>query len=85
MKSNDELVNELRPGPLPATRAVTPEQKREVIERLLAAWMRAPDLRLGQLISNSVYEPVSGRMVDLFTIEDVVFVESVERFAGYFR
>ena len=37
MKSNDDLVNELRPGPLPATRAVTPEQKREVIERLLAA------------------------------------------------
>ena len=37
MKSDAELVNELRPGPLPATRAVTPEQKREVIERLLAA------------------------------------------------
>ncbi len=35
-------------------RATTPEAKRAVIERLLAAWMKQPEWRLGQLIENSL-------------------------------
>lgn len=33
-------------------RAETPEQKRAVIERLLAVWLRTPQQRLGQLLDN---------------------------------
>jgi hypothetical protein len=31
----------------------TPEQKRAAVERLLAAWLRLPDERLGQLLLNA--------------------------------
>lgn len=34
-------------------RAITPEQKRFIIERLYAAWLVFPRLRLGQLIELS--------------------------------
>ena len=58
-------------------RAETPEQKREVIERLYAAWLQAPLLRLGQLIENRVVrKPV------LFYVEDFQLVEQVENLAG---
>jgi hypothetical protein len=33
--------------------AQTPEQKREIIERLYALWLQHPTLRLGELISVS--------------------------------
>jgi len=35
-------------------RANTPEQKKEIIDRLLVVWLSVPDLRLGQLIANVV-------------------------------
>ncbi len=44
-------------------RALTPTQKREVIEDILAAWLMLPELRLGQLL-HAVEE------VPLFYIED---------------
>lgn len=34
-------------------RAVTPEDKRIIVERLLAAWSASPDERLGQFIVNA--------------------------------
>lgn len=56
-------------------RASTPEQKREVIERLYAAWCEQPDMRLGQLIQNSVLGDIA-----VFYVEDYRLIESVETF-----
>lgn len=44
--------------PIPG-RAQTPGEKRAVVERLYAAWLAAPELRLGQLITNALL-PGSG-------------------------
>ena len=55
-------------------RAETPEQKRQVIERLYAAWLANPDSRLCQLIMNATHpNPV-------FYIEDMDLVTQVEKF-----
>ena len=35
-------------------RAHSPEQKRAVVERLYEAWLREPELRLGQLLFNAL-------------------------------
>jgi len=37
------------------------------------------------MIAGGTYERTDGGRSDLFVIEDVVLVESVERFTGYFR
>ena len=58
-------------------RAETPEQKRAVVERILAAWEKSPTLRLGQLIENARYR-VPGPKPDLFNIEDEALVIAVE-------
>ena len=55
-------------------RALTPAQKKEVINRLYVAWLSDPDLRLGQLIVNALPE---NRM---FYIEDFELVESLESY-----
>jgi hypothetical protein len=34
-------------------RAKTPEQKRDVVERVLACWLKCDHLRLGQLLCNA--------------------------------
>jgi len=56
-------------------RALTDQQKRAVVERLLAAWRVVPKLRLGQLLINS-----EGLGRDLFYIEDETLAELVEAF-----
>lgn len=56
-------------------RAVTKEQKRAVVERILRAWEQMPEQRLGQLIVNSV----GGG--DPFYAEDNVLVQFVEYYA----
>lgn len=57
-------------------RATTPEAKREVIERVLEAWMKAPEMRLGQLIGNAVRgdQPV-------YYLEDQPLVEELAAFS----
>lgn len=55
-------------------RAITDQQKRVIIERLYAVWIKNPELRLGQLIWNGMKEH------DLFFEEDVYFVELLEEF-----
>lgn len=52
-------------------RAQTPEQKREVIERIYAAWLAQPHLRLGQFIMNAVEDP--------YYVEDFALVKALER------
>lgn len=53
-------------------RALTPEQKKEITDRLLAAWLRTPELRLGQLI----FVVTGGR--DIFFDEDFSLLEEIE-------
>lgn len=53
-------------------RAITPEDKKIIIDRLYACWLKIPDERLGQLIWNSY-----GRH-DFFYVEDEDFVEHLE-------
>lgn len=52
-------------------RAYSAEQKRAIIERLYALWLRWPELRLGQLIMN-----IFG---DIYHVEDSVLIEELER------
>jgi hypothetical protein len=66
-------------------RAETKEMKRAMIEKVLAAWEKAPQLRLGQLIVNATSKP-DGRFdrddtyeQRLFYVEDAVLVETIEK------
>lgn len=52
--------------------------------RLAHAWMRHPDLRLGQIISNVMKADNSARQPNLFYIEDEELVEEVERYMREF-
>ena len=56
-------------------RAITSEQKRELIKRLFIAWDKSSYLRLGQLLYCAMGN-------DLFRIEDQVLIEKVEMFIG---
>ena len=56
-------------------RALTATDKREVLDRIYAAWLKAPQLRLGQLLECAL--PL--RQDDAFYIEDWPLVEAVER------
>ncbi len=64
----------------PAGRAVTPQQKLAVVERILSAWLTRPHLRLGQLIEFARF--TRGDMKDLFYVEDERLVAIVEAVAG---
>ncbi len=54
-------------------RAKTPEEKRAVIERVLAVWLQHPALRLGQLLENVCQDD------GLFYVEDSELAERLER------
>lgn len=61
-------------------RAITPEAKRELVERLLALWLEWPALRLGQLIMNTM-RPTHAQ---LYNIEDHDLVSKLEKdYEGY--
>jgi hypothetical protein len=60
--------------PTPSGRALTPAQKRALIERLLVAWQHAPYLRLGQLLELGID--------DLQNVEDDELVAAAERAAA---
>ena len=62
-------------GRLPPGRSDTLVKKLITMKRLLAAWTRAPDLRLGQLIDVSL-QPSN----DLFYVEDDVLIAMIETF-----
>jgi hypothetical protein len=59
------------PDPIPG-RAATPEQKRAIVERLLALWLEKPALRLGQLLDNAHAGPL------LYYIEDEALIGLLE-------
>ncbi len=62
-------------------RAVTPGQKRAVIERLYAAWLHQPQQRLGQLLQNAIHHPLRSTDSSMFNVEDMDLVSKVEGFA----
>lgn len=55
-------------------RAKTPEQKKQILQRIYAAWLTYPQLRLGQLLHNVMDE--SGQ--PLFYIEDEPLAKACE-------
>ncbi len=57
--------------------------KREMVERILVAWLRVPDLRLGQLIDNAQMADPSE--IDLFGVEDLDLVAMIGRFTASAR
>ncbi len=64
-------------------RALGYEAKRDVVDKILGAWMVEPSLRLGQLIANSLnmrrpgyWRPTAG----LFYVEDKELVQKVTEF-----
>lgn len=59
------------PDPIPG-RAATEEQKRAIIERLLALWQAHPTQRLGQLLDNAHAGPL------LYYIEDETLIGLLE-------
>lgn len=67
-------------------RALTPEQKRAVVERLYAAWLASPSQRLGQLTVNTMQMvvPEGGKELvsRLFYIEDETLIEKIEGFVA---
>lgn len=58
-------------------RALTSALKRNVMERILKAWEKSPELRLGQLIESSM----DSNRVSLFYEEDLTLTEKIEAFA----
>jgi hypothetical protein len=59
----------------------TPQEKREICQRLLVAWCAAPHLRLGQLMINSVYQGRSATdTATLFYADDAEIVSAVESY-----
>lgn len=57
-------------------RAQTPEQKKQVLQRLYKIWLSYPHLRLGQLLHNVV----DGSGQALFYIEDEPLVKVCEEY-----
>jgi uncharacterized protein YihD (DUF1040 family) len=60
---------------LKGKRAVTGADKKKVIEKVLEAWLKVPDLRLCQLLQ------LSANKEDIFYIEDLEIAKIVTDFA----
>ncbi len=58
------------------------EQKVEACNRLLIAWLKCSELRLGQLLDNSL-NFAGRRYPDLFFVEDFDLVKAAEDFSNY--
>lgn len=59
-------------------RATTVEQKVQVINNLLALWLKYPELRLGQLIDNVTgYDNIFSK---LYNVEDLELVSILKEF-----
>lgn len=63
-------------------RAITEEQKKEVLEKIFQLWMKYPEMRLGQLIENARLYTGEGK--DLFYIEDYPLAGIIDRFVKSF-
>lgn len=59
-------------------RASEPEQKQEILERILALWNANPTMRLGQLLGN-VYHSMDAGGVNQYYAEDFELIEKMEK------
>ncbi len=57
-------------------RAVTVEQKRDIVNRILSVWIDNPSQRLGQLLVNSL--SLNKCEEKLFFVEDEILTQMVE-------
>lgn len=73
MPETKQHISEFLPT-MSEKRAATPEAKREVVDRIFTAWIKAPQLRLGQLLTAAI-SPTQA----VFYVEDWPLVEAVER------
>jgi hypothetical protein len=75
------------PRPL-ADGASSTDQKRAVIERVLAAWLTVPGVRLGYLLEHALVDLLETAGVDyrdLDIVDDDVLVEAIEAAAVALR
>jgi len=54
-----------------------PKRIPEILKRLEVVWKKYPDLRLGQLLVNAVYDQTDSI---LFYIEDEKLIKKIEKF-----
>jgi len=73
MVLNEEEVGKHTKAGIVAGRAISAEQKRAVIERILAVWEKNPQLRLGQLLVNTM-----NGIDDEHTTRRIFYVEDEE-------
>ena len=66
-------------------RALTPDQKKAVTDALIAAWLKHPDMRLGQLLTNALSVGPPAKQPSQFYVEDFELVRWVEKFDGFPR
>lgn len=71
-KSNEDRLRSIG-------RAISPGEKRAVMNRLLKVWEKVPELRFGQLIEN-VMSSDSRKMDDFFNVEDRILADAAEEF-----
>jgi hypothetical protein len=62
-------------------RAYTIKQKKAITDALFRLWLLLPELRLGQLIDNSMYQD-NYDINEIFSIEDYELLRSVNRFVN---
>ncbi len=60
-------------------RAETPQEKREMLERLLTAWEKCPQQRLGQLLVNTLRGENETLHQRLFYVEDFALARLLEK------
>lgn len=63
-------------------RAKTEQQKADINNRILEAWKKVPELRLGQLIDNAIWWDGLKIRPPLFYFEDQDLVEAVEGYVA---
>jgi len=54
-----------------------PDKRREIVEKILAMWEKAPDLRLGQLLCNAALRNGAD---DLYYIDDDKLLAQMQEF-----
>lgn len=66
---------------MPKGNALTEQERKEVVERLLSAWGKFPRLSLGQFLVQATEHVWDRPMVPIFHQQDHELVEQAERYA----
>lgn len=69
------VASVFKPGQRVPGRAYTLSEKKALLDRVLTVWSQYEDMRLGQLLSNAVFNGA-----DIFNIEDDALCEALEKF-----